>query len=73
MTAKKRTFESALERLCEIVEQLEGGEIALDESMKIFEEGGELVKYCLTQLEDAEKKVQKLKTNDKGELQVELL
>ena len=73
MTAKKRTFESALERLGEIVEQLEGGEIALDESMKIFEEGGELVKYCLTQLEDAEKKVQKLKTNDKGELQVELL
>jgi exodeoxyribonuclease VII small subunit len=73
VTAKKRTFESALERLGEIVEQLEGGEIALDESMKIFEEGGELVKYCLTQLEDAEKKVQKLKTNDKGELQVELL
>ena len=73
MTAKKRTFESALERLGEIVEQLEGGEIALDESMKIFEEGGELVKYCLTQLEDAEKKVQKLKTNDKGELQLELL
>jgi exodeoxyribonuclease VII small subunit len=73
VTAKKRTFESALERLGEIVEQLEGGEIALDESMKIFEEGGELVKYCLTQLEDAEKKVQKLKTNDKGELQLELL
>ena len=73
MTAKKRTFESALERLGEIVEQLEGGEIALDESMKIFEEGGELVKYCLTKLEDAEKKVQKLKTNDKGELQLELL
>lgn len=71
MTKKQKTFESALSRLEEIVAQLEAGEISLDESIKVFEEGGELVKYCLAQLEDAEKKVKKLQKTDDGEFKVE--
>jgi exodeoxyribonuclease VII small subunit len=70
---QQQTFEAALQRLEEIVNMLESGEIPLDESIKIFEEGGLLVKFCLAQLEDAEKKVQKLVKNDDGSFQLELL
>jgi len=70
---QQQTFEAALQRLEEIVHKLESGEIPLDESIKNFEEGGFLVKFCLAQLEDAEKKVQKLVKNDDGNFQLELL
>lgn len=54
---KKMTFESALERLNEIVEQLESGEKPLNESLKLFEEGSALASFCYKKLSVAEQKI----------------
>ena len=71
MTAKKNlTFEKALSRLEEIVANLESGEITLDDSVKAFQEGKELVSFCLQKLEQAEKKVQKLEEKSNGSFEV---
>ena len=70
---KVLTFEDALNRLEEIVSQLETGEIVLDDSIKVFEEGSELVKFCLSKIDAAEKKVKKLEKDNKGDLQLKLL
>ena len=53
-------FEEALEKLSELVEQMESGDLSLEESLKIFEEGIKLSKDCQNALSDAEKKVQAL-------------
>ena len=66
MTKKKLSFEQALNRLEEIVGQLEDGDIALEESMKTFEEGKDLVKLCLQKLDEAEKKILKLQKDKDG-------
>jgi len=53
----KKTFETALARLEEITEELEQGEPSLEQSLKKFDEGIELVKFCNTKLEEARQKV----------------
>ena len=55
MSEKK--FEEAMERLEQIVETLESGDLSLDESLKVFEEGMGLVNFCTKKLEEAEQKV----------------
>ncbi len=50
-------FEKKLNRLEEIVEKMESGELALEESLKFFEEGIRLSRECNTQLTEAEQKV----------------
>jgi exodeoxyribonuclease VII small subunit len=55
MSEKK--FEEAMERLEQIVETLESGDLALDDSLKVFEEGMGLVNFCTKKLEEAEQKV----------------
>jgi exodeoxyribonuclease VII small subunit len=58
-------FEDALARLEKIVTQLEEGEVSLDNSLKIFEEGIELSRICASKLEEAERKIEILtKTKD---------
>jgi exodeoxyribonuclease VII small subunit len=57
---KKQNFESAMKRLEEIVSELEGGETQLDQMLKVYEEGAQLIRFCLGKLDDAEKKVKKL-------------
>ena len=47
------SFEAALERLETIVRTLEGGRASLDDSMKYYEEGVRLVRYCTSRLEEA--------------------
>lgn len=59
-------FEKALERLETIVTELERGELSLDESLKIFEEGVKLSKACLKMLDDAERKVEILVKDKDG-------
>ncbi len=54
---EKKDFESAMKRLEEIVQILENGNLPLEESIKIFEEGMELIKFCTAKLEEAERKV----------------
>ncbi|HRS21867.1 MAG TPA: exodeoxyribonuclease VII small subunit, partial [Clostridia bacterium] len=51
------SFEQALKRLEEIVETLEAGNISLEESIKIYQEGIALSKLCSGKLEEAEGKV----------------
>lgn len=53
-------FEEALEKLSVLVEKMESGDLSLEESLKIFEEGIKLSKDCQNALTDAEKKVQAL-------------
>ncbi|MDA0738046.1 MAG: exodeoxyribonuclease VII small subunit [Nitrospirae bacterium] len=64
-------FEDALSRLETIVNELEKGDLPLDGSLKIFEEGIKLSKTCLKMLDDAERKVEILvqETGGKTRLQ----
>lgn len=57
---KDQTFEEHLDRLETIVERLENGNIGLDESIKLYEEGVNLSKTCIKRLNEAEKKVVQL-------------
>lgn len=54
------SFEESLTRLEEIVAQLERGDLPLEESVRLFEEGTRLSELCRKQLEDAEGKVEML-------------
>lgn len=60
MAEKKITFEQGMERLEQIVSGLERGEVTLDESLKLFEEGSKLVAQCASMLDKAEQKVTRL-------------
>jgi exodeoxyribonuclease VII small subunit len=59
-------FEQAIARLEAIVGELEKGDLPLDESLKVFEEGIRLSKSCLKILEDAERKVEVLVQDKNG-------
>ena len=58
---KENSFEESLNRLQEISEALESGEVGLEESIKLYEEGINLAKLCFSTLRDAELKVTELK------------
>ena len=62
----KLTFEQALEQLEKIVDRLERGDVALDESIKIYEQGEALKKHCATLLQAAEDKVEKIRVGADG-------
>jgi len=57
-------FEEAIQRLGEIVRTLESGEVALDDSIALFEEGMKLSKQCTELLEKAEQKVRFLQQSE---------
>ncbi len=63
----KDNFEDSMKRLEEIVNELEKGDLNLDESVKKFEEGMKISKQCNKILQDAEKKITILLEND-GEI-----
>ena len=58
-------FEDSLARLEQIVSQLEAGNLPLEESLKVFEEGIALARSCAKYLEEAEKRIEIL-TRDEG-------
>lgn len=60
MPAKKKTFEESMARLEEIVSRLEKGEVPLDESIALFEEGTKLAAECGKKLDQAEQAVVRL-------------
>lgn len=60
MTKKEIKFEVALKRLEDIVTKLENEEVDLDESLKLFEEGSELVQFCTNELNRVKKKIELL-------------
>lgn len=67
MSEKKEIqFEEALQRLEQIVGQLENGQLSLEESMKAFEEGMKLRRLCEEKLDAADKKIEKLVAKSDG-------
>ena len=68
---KQMHFEEAFKRLEVIVGNLESGDLSLEESMKLFEEGIGLTDACKSRLEDAEQKIQLLLKNSDGKLNLE--
>ena len=64
-------FEDAIARLEEIVNGLEKGDISLDKSLKMFEEGVRLSKSCLKMLDEAQQKVEILVRDKEGKKKVQ--
>ena len=64
---QSKSFEAAMKRLEEIVRTMERGELPLEESLKLFEEGTALVRSCGKQLDEAEMKIVKLMKGPEGE------
>ena len=62
---KELTFELAMKRLEEIVNALESGQVSLDDSLKLFEEGIKLTKYCESELKNIENKAAKILEDSK--------
>jgi exodeoxyribonuclease VII small subunit len=65
MTAEK-SFESSLRELEQIVEQLEAGDLPLEQSLELFEQGVKLSRECQKRLDEAERKVEILLKGDDG-------
>ncbi len=67
MNEENKTFEQNLRRLEEIVRAMERGDVALEESLKLFQEGTELVRSCGKLLDDAEQQVKLVLSGPDGE------
>lgn len=70
--ADKR-FEAALEELEQLVEQLESGELSLEDSLSAFEKGVGLVRFCNQKLTEVEKKIEMLVRDKEGKLELKEL
>jgi exodeoxyribonuclease VII small subunit len=70
---KSQNFEQAMKRLEEISQILESGEISLEDSIKLYQEGTKLIEFCQGKLDEAQKTVQKLSRNADGDLQISAL
>ena len=68
MAAKEVRFETALARLEEIVQKLEDGDLALEESLKLFEEGVRLSRNCDQKLQAAERRIEILLKDEEGKI-----
>jgi len=66
---KEMNFEKALAELEQIVSQLEKGGLALNESLALFEKGIKLTRFLRAELDKAEKKIEILLKDEKGQLQ----
>jgi len=65
------SFEGAVERLEQIVELMESDKMPLEDLLVRYEEGTKLVKFCQQQLETAEKRIEIITRNAKGEPKIE--
>lgn len=66
MSKQKASFENNLARLEQIVRSMERGDVTLEESLKLFQEGTALVQSCGKLLDDAELVVNKIMTDASG-------
>lgn len=66
MAQKNQTFESSLGDLEKIVRKLEDGDLSLEESLKLFEDGVRLSRECQERLTQAERRIEILLKDDKG-------
>ena len=66
MSQKNPTFEENMQRLEQIVRAMERGDVPLEESLKLFQEGTELVRKCGKILDEAQLQVKKIATAPDG-------
>lgn len=66
MAQKKQSFEQSMERLEQIVRAMERGDVPLEESLKLFQEGTALVQSCGKLLDDAELQVKQITVSADG-------
>ena len=71
MNSENQTFEASMARLEQIVRAMERGDVALEESLKLFQEGTELVRNCQKLLDEAQLQVKKIMAGPDGSPQVE--
>lgn len=64
----EKTFESSLAELEKIVEQLENGDLPLEQSLELFERGVGLSRECRKRLTDAERRIEMLMKDGDGKL-----
>src|SRR5882757_7056987 len=67
MTQKKQSFEDSLAELEKIVGKLEGGDLSLEESLELFEKGVGLSRECQERLNRAERRIEVLLKDQRGE------
>ena len=65
----KRSFEEAMMELEHIVDQLENGELSLEESLDFFQKGIEISRYCSKKLDEIEKQISILVEDEEGNIQ----
>ncbi len=72
MKSKKteKSFEESFRRLEKILEKLESEEVSLEETIKLYEEGLTLTKFCYDKLNDAELRIKEINKSAKGELEI---
>lgn len=73
MAEKKQTFEASLQELERIVRRLENGDLALEESLKLFEDGVRLSRECQERLNQAERRIEILMRDGDGNPALEII
>jgi exodeoxyribonuclease VII small subunit len=73
MAEKKQTFETSLQDLEKIVRKLEDGDLSLEESLKLFEDGVKLSRDCQERLNQAERRIEVLLKDENGNPTLEIL
>lgn len=66
MSKQSKTFEESMSRLEQIIRAMERGDVPLEESLKLFQEGTELVQTCTKLLDDAQLQIKKVMTAADG-------
>ncbi|MFC1553754.1 exodeoxyribonuclease VII small subunit [candidate division KSB1 bacterium] len=66
-------FDEAIKKLEEIVDNLEQGDVPLEDTVKLFQEGISLAKHCKDKLHHAEKEIQKIIKDTDGDFQLTIL
>lgn len=67
---KEMNFEQSFERLEKILQQMNDGQLSLDRSLSLYEEADKLIGACQKHLSNAEKKIECLKKNRAGDIEV---
>lgn len=73
MSDETLSFEEALTQLETLVRRLESGDLALDESLGLYQEGTRLARYCYAKLDEAEKQIELLIEREDGNAELEPL
>ena len=68
---EKMSFEEAIKELEDIVDDLEKGEVSLEEAVSAYERGSKLKNICQKRLNDARMKVEKIKQDENGQISIE--